>query len=843
MTLTSDYLLIAILVTVFLLLGFGFFIVARQGMAERKPARQEALADHLQWGALVAPGIILNKNRTLLRTLAFRGPDLAASSDEEMMVVTAKVNNALKRLGTGWTYFIEAQRFQQDVYPQSRWPVAVAWLVDRERQGNFEEKQEHFESSYYLSFVWERPQPLEKKLVEVFYEKPQDRKLEDSFARDLDYFIRATTEISTILSTVFPSVGVLDDGQLLSYLHSTISAQAHPVAVPDLPMYLDAYLPDQPFRSGEVAMLGEYYMPTLTVTGFPHTTTPGILDRLNYLNIEYRWVNRFICLDKGEAMSTILRQRRYWAGKVKSIWIMLKETAAGEPSRLVNTDAQNKSEDADAASQELGLDMVAYGQYTATVTVWDKNLQQAMNKLHEAKKVLNANGFVVKDEGLYAFEAWKGSLPGEIRANVRRPLVNTINLAHMMPVSSIWAGDVSNTHLLKTCAEGNPHMVCSTTGSTPFRLNLNVNDVGHTIIIGPTGSGKSTLLAMLELQWLKYPGAQVIIFDKDRSARAATMAVGGRYYELGNDDAPIAFQPLALIDRDAERNWALRYVCDMLELQNITLTPAITQEVEGALRSLADAPPNQRTLTGLHALCQNADIRDALHLYTLAGAYGQLFDAEQDDLRSSFWLMFEMTHVMEMGEKVVVPALSYLFHRIEKRFDGRPTLLVLDECWLFLRHEAFASRLQSWLKTLRKRNVYVVFATQEPADAAESSISPTILSACPTRIFLPDAEATVPEVAKYYKTFGLSSTELHIIATAQGKRDYYYRSIKGRRLFTLDIGPAALSFAGFSDPKQQLFLDTLEKKLPPSRWASAILKYNKLDWAVELLEPPRKQAA
>jgi type IV secretion system protein VirB4 len=841
--LPNDYLLIAILVAFLLLLGFGFFIVARQGIAERKPGHREALSDHLQWGALVAPGIILNKNRTLLRTIAFRGPDLAASSDEEMMVVTAKVNNALKRLGTGWTYFIEAQRFQQDVYPQSRWSEVVAWLVDRERQGNFEDKSEHFESSYYLSFVWERPQPLEKRLVDLFYENPKNAKLEDGFTRDLDYFIRATTEITTILDTVFPSVGVLDDGQLLSYLHSTISAQAHPVAAPDLPMYLDAYIPDQPFMAGEVAMVGDYYMPTLSVTGFPHTTTPGVLDKLNYLNIEYRWVNRFICLDKGEAMSTILRQRRYWTGKVKNIWIMLKETAAGEPSRLLNTDAQNKADDADAASQELGMDLVAYGQYTTTVTVWDKNLQQAINKLHEVKKILNASGFVVKDERLYAFEAWKGSLPGEIRANVRRPLVNTINLAHMMPVSSIWAGDVTNQHLLAACGEGNPHMVCSTTGSTPFRLNLNVGDVGHTVIIGPTGSGKSTLLAMLELQWLKYPQAQVIIFDKDRSARAATMAVGGQYYEPGNEDAAVAFQPLAQIDREGERNWALRYVCDMLELQNLTLTPAITQEVEGALRSLADAPPEQRTLTGLHALCQNAGIRDALHLYTLSGAYGQLFDADQDELKSSFWLMFEMTHVMEMGEQVVIPTLSYLFHRIEKRFDGRPTLLVLDECWLFLRHGIFASRLQSWLKTLRKRNVYVVFATQEPADAAESSISPTIISACPTRIFLPDAEATVPEVAKYYKTFGLTNAELHIIANAQQKRDYYYRSIKGRRLFTLDMGPVALAFAGFSNPKQQVFLDTIEKKLPASRWAAAILKFNHLDWAVELLEPPRRKAA
>ena len=278
----------------------------------------------------------------------------------------------------------------------------------------------------------------------------------------------------------------------------------------------------------------------------------------------------------------------------------------------------------------------------------------------------------------------KAVYPGEIAANVRRPLINTINLAHMMPISAIWAGDTQNQHLKALTGQGQPHIICNTTGSTPFRLNLNVGDVGHTLIIGPTGSGKSTLLSLLALQWLKYLKAQVVIFDKDRSARAATMAVGGRYYEPGNEAAPFAFQPLAHIDREAERHWALRYVSDLLTLQNISLTPALTQEIEGALRSLADAPQNQRTFTGLQSLCQNQSIRDALQLYTLSGAYGQLFDADHDELQHHFWLLFEMGQVMEMGEAVVLPTLAYLFHRIEQRLDGRPTLLMLDECWLFL---------------------------------------------------------------------------------------------------------------------------------------------------------------
>ena len=71
-----------------------------------------------------------------------------------------------------------------------------------------------------------------------------------------------------------------------------------------------------------------------------------------------------------------------------------------------------------------------------------------------------------------------------------------------------------------------------------------------------------------------------------------------------------------------------------------------------------------------------------------------------DQLRMSSWLHIEMGHLMALGEEVIVPALDYLFHRVEQSFDGSPTLMILDEAWLFLKHPIFASRLQDWLKTL-----------------------------------------------------------------------------------------------------------------------------------------------
>ncbi len=160
--------------------------------------------------------------------------------------------------------------------------------------------------------------------------------------------------------------------------------------------------------------------------------------------------------------------------------------------------------------------------------VSDADAKQANEKLLAVERIVNGRGFVTIRETLNAVEAWLGSLPGNPYANVRQPIVHTLNLAHMMPVSAVWAGPERNAHL-----NAPPLMMAETRGSTPFRLDLHVGDVGHTLIVGPTGAGKSVLLSLLALQFRRFIGAQVILFDRGRSARAATLAMGGESIELG----------------------------------------------------------------------------------------------------------------------------------------------------------------------------------------------------------------------------------------------------------------------------------------------------------------------
>ena len=470
---------------------------------------------------------------------------------------------------------------------------------------------------------------------------------------------------------------------------------------------------------------------------------------------------------------------------------------------------------------------LANGYVTATLTVLDTDATAADEKLRMAERVIQGRGFVTIPETLNAVEAWLSSIPGNAYANVRQPIVSTLNLAHLMPVSAVWAGPDRNRHL-----DGPPLVVTRTDGSTPFRLVTHVGDVGHTLVVGPTGMGKSVLLALLVLQFRRYAGSRIFAFDMGRSMRATVLGLGGEHYDLDND-GDIAFQPLADIDQEGYRSWAAEWVEGRLMHEGVAVGPEEKAAIWSALGSLAGAPREQRTLTGLSVLLQSNALRQALAPYVLGGAHGKLLDADQDRLGTADVQCFEMEELM--GSRAAVMAvLGYLFARFEARFDGAPTLLMLDESWRFLDDPVFAARIRQWLKTLRKKNVSVLFATQSLADVQGSSIAPAIVESCASRIFLSNPQATEPQVRSIYEAFGLNRRQIEIVATAVPKHDYYYQSRLGNRLFDLDLGPVALAFAGASTPQDQRLIDEVLASHSPEGFAPAWLRRRGLEWAADL---------
>lgn len=788
--------------------------------------RSAQLADWLPWAGLVAPGVVLNKDGSFQRSLRFRGPDLDSATQGELVATSARLNNALRRLGSGWALFIEAERLAAANYPDSDFPEPLSWLVDEERRAAFEAQGSHFESSYHLTLLYLPPEESRSRAAGLLYEHRAQRGVD--WRERLAAFVAETDRFFDLLGGVMPELAWLDDDQTLTYLHATVSTHRQRLAVPEVPFHLDALLADNPLTTGLAPRLGEQHLRVLSVRGFPTSTWPGVLDDLNRLGFAYRWSTRFICLDKDEAEKELVRLRRQWFAKRKGVLALLREAIFQQESPLLDSDAANKASDADAALQELGADQVTFGYVTATVTVSDADAQVADEKLRRVERVIQSRGFVTIAESLNAVEAWLSSIPGNAYANVRQPLISTLNLAHLMPVSAVWAGPARNEHL-----DGPPLVITRTDGATPFRLVTHVGDVGHTLVAGPTGMGKSVLLATLALQFRRYPGSRLFLFDMGRSLRATVLGLGGEHYDLGGD-GDLAFQPLARIDQPGYRAWAAEWLEARLLQEGVAVGPEQKAALWTALDSLAGAPETQRTLTGFSVLLQDNALRQALQPYVLGGAHGALLDADQDRLGSADVQCFEMEELMH-SKAAVAAVLSYLFARFEERFDGAPTLLILDEAWLFLDDPLFAARIRQWLKTLRKKNVSVIFATQSLADIKDSSIAAAIIESCASRIFLPNPQAGEPQIRDIYQGFGLNDRQIEIVAQATPKRDYYYQSRLGNRLFDLDLGPVALAFAASASPAEQREIDRILQASGAADFAPTWLRHRRLDWAADLL--------
>jgi len=786
--------------------------------------RGRRLSDYLPWAGLVHPRVVLNKDGSFTAVASFRGPDLDSSTNHELMAVRARTNNALRRLGSRWCLHVEACRRPSQAYPQSIFPDPATSAIDRERRRAFEEAGTHFESRHYLSFTYLPPEERASAGRSLFVESTSNSEGGSAdYGRELEQFRRQSGQIVDLLANYVPEIKWLESADLLTYLHDCVSTRRISLALPPVPFYLDEFVTDDDLAGGFEPRLGPSHLRTVSVRAYAQRTIPGLLDALNRLPIAYRWVVRWLPMDKADAEKHIGAIRRQWFAKRKTLAMLIREAITKEPSTLEDSDSVSKAEDADEALQYLGAELCSYGHLTLTVTISDPDARRADEQAAVVQQVIDGVGMVSKVESVNAVEAWLGSLPGHAYADVRRPVIGSLNLCDLIPLASAWSGPPRCEHL-----DGPAVIQARTQGASPFRLCLHQGDVGHTMVCGPTGAGKSTLLNLLAAQWRRYPDAQVYFFDKGGSCKVLTHAVGGDYYDLGADDGGLSFQPLGRVHHEAERVWAQGWLLDILQREGNTIAPQLKEEIWRVLELLGTGyDPADRTLSSFVNLVQSQAAKEALRRYTLAGPYGRLLDAHADNLHAGMWQAFETEQLMRQPA-AMVPVLTYLFHSLEDRFagegtGGRPTLLVLDEAWVFLADGMFAAKINEWLKVLRKRNVAVVFATQSLADVQASAIAPALIENCPTRLFLPNPRALEPNVRSVYEAFGLNEQQLRLLSAATPKREYYYQSREGSRLFELSLGPLALALCGSSSHADRALADRILRDHPREAFTEQFL--------------------
>ncbi|NTI24129.1 VirB4 family type IV secretion/conjugal transfer ATPase [Rhizobium rhizogenes] len=419
--------------------------------------------------------------------------------------------------------------------------------------------------------------------------------------------------------------------------------------------------------------------------------------------------------------------------------------------------AASQIEELDAAMDELESNRFVLGEHHLTLGVFASSVKDLTDNLAKARSHLTNGGAVVAREDLGLEAAWWAQLPGNFRYRARSGAITSRNFAALSPFHSYPMGR-------KDGNEWGPAVAMLKTASgSPFYFNFHYGDLGNTFVCGPSGAGKTVLLNFM-LSQLEKHDPHMVFFDKDRGADLFVRAAGGTYLPLKNG-LPTGCAPLKSLELTPENKIFLaRFIAKLAGSRLRDFSVSDVSDIALAIDGLADLPKEQRTIGALRTFLNNTDpegIAARLRRWERGGPLGWVFDNEADEIGiGAKFLGYDMTDFLD-NEEIRNPLMAYLFYRVEQLIDGRRIIIVIDEFWKALQDESFLDLAQNKLKTIRKQNGLMLFATQSPRDAINSPIAHTIIEQCPTQVFLPNSRGDRDD---YVGGFKLTEREFELVA-------------------------------------------------------------------------------
>ncbi|MFJ1311349.1 VirB4 family type IV secretion/conjugal transfer ATPase [Agrobacterium sp. P15N1-A] len=480
----------------------------------------------------------------------------------------------------------------------------------------------------------------------------------------------------------------------------------------------------------------------LSFKEYPARTRAGMLDGILTSPFELMLSQSFSFVSKADA--------RVIMGRKQNQMVSSGDKAASQIDEL------------DDAMDDLESNRFAIGEHHLTLSVFASTVKELTDNLAKARASLTNGGAVVAREDLGLEAAWWAQLPGNFRYRARSGAITSKNFAALSPFHSYPIGQ-------KDGNEWGPAVALLKTASgSPYYFNLHYGDLGNTFMCGPSGAGKTVIVNFM-LSQLEKHDPHVVFFDKDRGADLYVRAAGGTYLPLKNG-VPTGCAPLKALDLTPENKVFLaRWVGKLVGSGTRELTVTELRDIAGAIDGLADLPVDRRTIGALRTFLNNTDpegIAARLRRWERGGPLGWVFDNVIEDIGfgdfggSGKFIGYDMTDFLD-NEEIRTPLMAYLFHRVEQLIDGRRIIIVIDEFWKALQDEGFRDLAQNKLKTIRKQNGLMLFATQSPRDALISPIAHTIIEQCPTQIFLPNSRGSH---ADYVDGFKLTEREYELIA-------------------------------------------------------------------------------
>lgn len=759
----------------------------------------KTFSDLLNWYGLVDEGVVLCKDNSLMAGWYLKGIDTEPMGFETVEGRTDNLANAIKEFREEDAFWVDLARRPLRSYKTSEkdFGSEVLQVFEKERATFFEQEDDNYSNRITLCYQWTPPKKLNlEEAIKAF--KTRCRLVETRFSSMFD-LTRMGKRVDKDDHHEIP----FQRDELLGRLASSLNGRFCKVNVPKIPVYLDRIFAPEWVHSNpqSLPIMSGKPLAVISIDGYPMQSTPEMLKLLEALPIEYQWSTRFLPMSRNKAKTAIDERRKSWAFSKSSLKDQMSKT-----DNSVNEFAEDMADEAKNTISQLDYGDLSFGDFTSVITIFGDNTlaETALSEIAtEIIEELSQQGFSARRETFNALEAFLSTLPGHRKENIRTGILSSTNFADLIPISTIWSG-----HAVNPCNKfpnNSPALLrAKSISGEPYFFNLHNGDVGHSLVFGPTGAGKSVLLGLIASNFLKYPNAQVFVFDKMKSMYGTTRAIGGSHIELG--PGKTGLNPLGALDR-LGMGWGASWIEKLCALSGVDVTPDIRNEITAALQTLDKNSKSH--LEEFNAQVQNESVKAAIVPFIKDGTHEGIVNAPSDDLAFSDFTVFECEELIEAGDTVVVAVLDYIFELIDSRLKGAPSLIIIDEAWEFLGHPLFAARIGKWLRELRKTNTSIVLATQFVGDALDTGLSNALIESCKTRIYLPNEDAKNSKISAAYHELGLTDAQIDILTGMKKARDYYVVKPEGRRVVDFCLGEKALSILGATDTKDSLRFEPL----------------------------------
>jgi len=745
----------------------------KAGLAEK----EVGAAHFIPYACHFDDSTLLTKGGHLLQVLKVEGFSFESADYSEIDFKKRLRDVLFKSIASDrYALWFHTVRRRQPAFPAGEFQCEFGQMVN-ERWKARQSKQQLFENSFYITVVHRGASSighgLPKVFADLFQRADQTRqKAVYGLARqELGDVVRRFQSTLTDYGVRLLTIQTTSEGPVsepLRFLSQLINLEDRVVLVPG--MDLSRYLPTKRLFFGHDAlecrgMTDRKFGAIVSIKEYGPETAPGMLD--SFLNLPFEF---------------IITQSFVYANRQATLQAMQTQQRKMEQTEDL---AVSQSNEIDEALDSVMAGASAFGEHHLTVLPIVASLDALKDAIAAIESELMKLGIMGIREDLNMEPCFWAQLPGNFHYIARRSNISTANIAGFVSLHNYPAGQAQGNHW------GPAVTLLHTQSGTPYFFNFHVDDVGHTILIGPTGSGKTALLNFLCAQSRKF-GGKLFYFDRNHGAEIFLRALGGSYAHLSPAESP-GFNPLQLPDTPENRHFLCNWLKSLLSAHGEGASTDETARIASAIDGSYKLPSASRTLANIAPFLGMEGpgrLATRLALWHSGGAFANLFGSQRDGLSLQNPVMgFDMGDILK-SPQTLAPVLLYLFQRIAMSLDGTPTLIVLDEAYELFKNPLFAAEIKMGLKTFRKLNASLIFATQSVDDAIESPISRTLISETATHIYFPNPKAT----NAYQTEFKLSARELALIRDELDKESRFFLLKHGR-----DSVVAKVDLTGMSD--------------------------------------------